>query len=82
MCAFAGVSRSGYYSYVSKLGQVDQREINDALDFALILEAYKYKNRPKGAKQIKMRLSRTYNTNFNLKKNKKANEEIWLGMLN
>ncbi len=68
MCAFAAVSRSGYYSYISKLHHVDQREINDALDFALILEAYKYKNRVKGAKQIKMRLKRSFNTNFNLKK--------------
>ena len=68
MCAFAGVSRSGYYAYVSKLGSIDQREINDALDFALILAAYKYRNRVKGAKQIKMRLKRCFNTNFNLKK--------------
>ena len=60
--------RSSFYSYVSKLGRIDQREINDALDFALILAAYKYGNRVMWAKQIKMRLKRSFNTNFNLKK--------------
>ena len=53
MCAFAGVSRSGYYSYISKLDCVDQRETNDAINFAPILDAYKYENQAKGAKKIK-----------------------------
>ncbi|HHX07791.1 MAG TPA: IS3 family transposase [Erysipelothrix sp.] len=68
MCDIAQVSRSGHYSFIQNMDKENIREINDALDFALILKAYRYKNRVKGSRQIKMRLKRTYQTNFSLKK--------------
>lgn len=44
------------------------KEIQDKEDFELILKAYNFKKRKKGAKQIKMTLNGKFNINFNLKK--------------
>ena len=54
MCRVAGVSRSGYYRWVSAADQRAERERRDAEDFALIQEAYNYRNYPKGARTIQM----------------------------
>lgn len=79
MCDIAQVSRSGYYSFIQNMDKENIREINDALDFALILKAYRYKSRVKGSRQIKMRLKRTYQTNFSLKKLLRLMEKFGLG---
>ena len=59
LCEIAGVSRSGYYSWLKAADARDQREEQDKKDFALILEAYKYRGYSKGARGIHMRLLHT-----------------------
>ena len=56
LCSTAGVSRSGYYSYIKNLisDKYLLREEKDKKDFELILKAYQFKNRHKGARLIKM----------------------------
>lgn len=56
LCAVAGVSRSGYYHYLATAQQREQREERDRQDFALILEAYRFRGYDKGARGIYMRL--------------------------
>ena len=70
LCQISGVSRSGYYAYVKNLtsNKYLLREEKDKTDFDLILEAYNFKNRHKGARQIKMTLEREYDIIMNLKK--------------
>lgn len=67
MCGFAKVSRSGYYGYIQRKTHLDLREIKDTIDFEYVLEAYKYRDYDKGARQIKMYLDRK-NYRMNLKK--------------
>ena len=70
LCSIAGVSRSGYYNYVKNLtsDRYLLREEKDKEDFELILKAYQFKNRHKGARLIKMTLEREYGIIMNLKK--------------
>lgn len=70
LCSTAGVSRSGYYNYVKNLTSDKYllREEKDKEDFELILKAYQFKNRHKGARLIKMILERVFDTIMNLKK--------------
>ena len=70
LCSTAGVSRSGYYNYVKNLTSDKYllREEKDKEDFELILKAYQFKNRHKGARLIKMTLERDFDTIMNLKK--------------
>ena len=68
MCKIAGVSRSGYYSYLKRLQNPNDKEYRDQQDFAFIKQAYNYKSWKKGAIQIKMRLKRDYGLIMNLKK--------------
>lgn len=68
LCELAGVSRSGFYSYLKTLNTHDIREDNDKRDFQLIVSAYKYKGRNKGVRQIKMTLARVFNVIMNHKK--------------
>ncbi len=70
LCSTAGVSRSGYYNYVKNLSSDKYllREGKDKEDFELILKAYQFKNRNKGARLIKMTLERVFDTIMNLKK--------------
>ena len=56
MCALAGVSRSGYYNWLSSAGTRLKREIKDQEDFALILAAYEFRGYAKGVRGINMRL--------------------------
>ena len=56
MCEIAGVSRSGYYHYLSTEDQRMEREERDRQDFLLILKAYQYRGYHKGARSIYMRL--------------------------
>jgi putative transposase len=56
LCEIAGVSRAGYYKWINAKARREQRERNDESDFALILEAYKYRGFDKGVEGIYMRL--------------------------
>jgi putative transposase len=70
LCEVAGVSRSGYYRYFSPSAQAqrEQREAGDEESKTIILQAFRYKNRTKGARQIKMTLEGHFCVTFNLKK--------------
>ena len=70
MCEIAKVSRSGYYNYLSNLNSSSYliREEKDKEDFEIIMKAYRFKNRHKGARAIKMTLERQYKIVMNLKK--------------
>lgn len=68
LCGIANVSRNGYYNWLSNKSKRDEKDLNDALDFAYIKKAYDYKSWKKGARQIKMRLKRDYGIVMNLKK--------------
>lgn len=54
LCDAAGVSRSGYYHYLSTGDLRQQREDRDAADFTMILTAYNYRGYAKGARSIYM----------------------------
>lgn len=60
LCNLAGVSRSGYYSWLNNLNKKDsylnKKEEQDRKDFDLILTAYKFKGYDKGRRGIYMRL--------------------------
>ena len=60
MCEIAGVSRSGFYSWLKNKKDPDsysiRKEEQDKRDFDLILEAYRYKGYDKGSRGIQMRL--------------------------
>ena len=70
LCNLLEVSRSGYYAYFSvereqkrnKKNQKDEELRNN------ILKAYKFKNRKKGSRQIKMTLEKEFNIVYNLKR--------------
>ena len=57
LCEIAGVSRSGYYAWVSAIPDRLQREEEDRADFKLILIAYNKRGYTKGARGIYMCLS-------------------------
>ena len=56
LCEAAGVSRSGYYSYLDNQKAREIREKKDIEDFKLIAEAYSYRGYDKGARGVYMRL--------------------------
>ena len=56
LCEIAGVSRSGYYNWLSAEPARMQREERDRSDFILILEAYRHRGYDKGARGIYMQL--------------------------
>ena len=56
MCSIAGVSRSGYYAWQKAEPARQARDEQDQKDFALILEAYRFRGYDKGARGIHMRL--------------------------
>ena len=56
LCDLACVSRSGYYRWISAADSREKREEQDQKDFELILEAYRFRGRDKGARGIHMRL--------------------------
>ena len=57
LCKYAGVSRSGYYSWVNN-PNIEVQEQKDRNDFELILKAYNYRGYNKGVNGIYMRLLR------------------------
>ena len=48
LCEIAGVSRSGYYRWVSAEDARNRREQQDRADFELILTAYNFRGYKKG----------------------------------
>ena len=56
LCEIAGVSRSGYYRWVSAEDSRNRREQQDRADFELILTAYNFRGYKKGVLGINMRL--------------------------
>lgn len=70
LCHVASVSRSGYYNYFSERSQEhrNKREIEDEKVKAIILKAFQFKRRKKGARQIKMTLMGQFNVVYNLKR--------------
>lgn len=56
LCEIAGVSRSGYYRWVSAEDARNRREQQDRADFELILTAYNFRGYKKGVLGINMRL--------------------------
>lgn len=70
LCDICGVSRSGYYNYFSIKSQ-EQRKAREEQDILLknnVLKAFNFKNRKKGARQIKMTLMGQFELNYNLKR--------------
>ncbi|XBD01356.1 IS3 family transposase (plasmid) [Pseudalkalibacillus hwajinpoensis] len=70
LCGVAGVSKSGYYNYFSLKAQERRkhREARDEEVKEIILNAYRYKRRKKGARQIKMTLAGKFKIIYNLKR--------------
>lgn len=70
LCEIAGVSRSGYYNYFTSTSQNRriQRAKQDEQIKEVVLKAYHFKGRKKGARQIKMTLEGKYGINYNLKR--------------
>ncbi|WP_258236984.1 IS3 family transposase [Bacillus sp. NP247] len=70
LCKIAGVSRSGYYNYFSTTSQSrrEERIHQDEVVKKLILKAFQFKNRKKGARQIKMTLAGQFQVVYNLKR--------------
>ena len=56
LCYIAGVARSGYYRFISSNNQLSEKELQDQMDFRLILEAYQFRGYDKGVWGIYMRL--------------------------
>ena len=67
LCRIAGVTRSGYYAWIKAAPARERRDEADRDDFALVLEAYRFRGRSKGARGIYMRLLHR-NVRMNLKK--------------
>ena len=54
LCKLAGVSRSGYYKWLSSADERAKREEKDLLDFEKIKEAYAFRGYDKGIRGIHM----------------------------
>ena len=67
LCSCLGISTSGYYNYLKNEEKRQKRDEQDKKDFEFILKAYKYRNRKKGARQIKLLLQNKFGINFNLR---------------
>ena len=70
LCDLAGVSRTGYYKYFSSKSETcrSSRDVVDEILRDNILKAYEFKNRKKGARQIKMTLQGEFGITYNLKR--------------
>jgi hypothetical protein len=70
LCKVAGVSRSGYYNYFSISSQEQRKQKNDQDEIVkeIILKALRFRNRKKGARQIKMTLAGHFQVVYNLKR--------------
>lgn len=60
LCKIAGVSRSGYYRYLSRKETVQNKEQQDLQTRDIILKAIEYRGYKKGSRTIKMILKNEY----------------------
>ncbi|MFJ6263461.1 IS3 family transposase [Lysinibacillus xylanilyticus] len=70
LCDVMGISRSGYYNYFSEKSaqkRVAQEQADEVVK-EIILKAYHFRGRKKGARQIKMTLENQYGITYNLKR--------------
>lgn len=69
LCVLAGVSRSGYYRYFSEeaANRRQARHQEDEKVKEVILKAFHFRGRSKGARQIKMTLEDQFKITYNLK---------------
>ena len=69
LCHVVGVSRQGYHAYFSerRIQIRQEREAKDTVLRDLVLKAFHFKKRKKGARQIKMVLSGHFGVSMNLK---------------
>lgn len=67
LCELMGVSRSGYYNYFDE-HSAQNRDRQDEAAKVIILKAYHFRGRKKGARQIKMTLQNQYGITYNLKR--------------
>lgn len=56
LCQNAGISRSGYYSWLDSAYKRSEKDTQDKVDFDLILQAYQFRGYNKGRRGIYMRL--------------------------
>ena len=56
LCEYAGVSRSGYYNWISSEEARNKKDEQDKRDFEIILDAYRFRGYDKGKRGIYMRL--------------------------
>lgn len=68
LCEIAGVSRSGYYAWLSARPKRDKRHEKDWKDYELIKKVFNKKRQKAGALQIKMILENDYYVVMNHKK--------------
>lgn len=70
LCKLVGVSRSGYYRYFSEEAELNRqaRDQEDEVVKEIVLKAYNFRRRKKGARQIKMTLKNQYQITYNLKR--------------
>lgn len=70
LCEVAGISRSGYYHYFSVTSQKQrkQKDEKDEVMKEILLKAFHFKRRKKGARQIKMTLEGQFQIVYNLKR--------------
>jgi transposase InsO family protein len=70
LCEISGVSRSGYYNYFSQKSEErrKRKDQEDEVAKELILKAFRFKGRKKGARQIKMTLTDQFQCVYNLKR--------------
>ncbi|CAH1227005.1 hypothetical protein PAECIP111891_06052 [Paenibacillus allorhizoplanae] len=78
LCKVAEVSKSGYYRYWTSEAQQkrSQREQQDEQVKEIILKAYHFKRRKKGARSVKMTLEGQFKVFYNLKRHQEGYEEI------
>lgn len=70
LCQLVGVSRSGYYRYFTEETKAKRKTCHQADEVVkeIILKAFQFRRRPKGARQIKMTLEQQYQITYNLKR--------------
>lgn len=70
LCEVMAVSRSGYYNYFTEKSaqkRATQEQVDQVI-MKIILKAYHFRGRKKGARQIKMTLQNQYGMTYNLKR--------------
>lgn len=68
LCKVAGVSRSGYYKYISTKDNRNQKELRDLQAKEMIIKAINFRGYKKGSRSIKMTLQNEYDITMNRKK--------------